>query len=151
MNRNLSAPLVALALATCGAHQGPPSESAAPVATVSQATEDPAPPGPTPEGEARAELLARIQAHREMDPDQWSPEMVQALYPGGVDALVGATRDELLAALGAPNAGPEFGGADRLAWQIGIQVESRRSFPPVLVVVFDEAGIANSAFWHLSM
>jgi hypothetical protein len=151
MNRTIPVVLLTLAAAACGPRQTPTADpGTGPAADIVQPS-DPAPAETTASGGERAGLLARIKVHMGMNTDQWPEEMSGLLEPGGVDALVGATRDELIAALGEPNAGPEFQGEDRLAWHVGVHAEPRMSFPPVLIVVFDAAGVATAANWQLAM
>jgi|GEM_PF-4936289 len=107
--------------------------------TVSEAEESP-----------QTELLLLLVKWMDVNPEEWPEEMLLAIYPGGVEALVGATGAELLAVLGDQNTGTEFRKENSLSWHIGILPESSRSFPPVLIVLLDDNGVVEEANWYLS-
>jgi hypothetical protein len=99
----------------------------------------------------QTELLLLLVEWMDVNPEEWPEEMLLTVYPGGVEALVGATGDELLSILGDQNTGPEFREENSLSWHIGVLPEASRNFPPVLIVSLDENGVVEEANWYLSM
>ncbi len=155
MKRMILLTLLALAVVACGPAQREPSDPTDQVTTeVDPADPDPADPEPVadPEpGDARAELLALLTAHMEMNPGEWPEEMSETMHPGGCDALIGMTRDELVGALGEPTAGEPFTSEGQLAWTIGRLPEEYPAHPPILIVSFDDAGVVTEVVSQHSM
>lgn len=106
---------------------------------------------PAVEGEQRSALIALLREHINVNPDDFSEQMGQALHPGRLQPLVGMTRDELIAQLGEPNAEQAFQGEGQVAWQIGAYPEPRLAHPPVLVATLDASGVVTEANFQLSM